>query len=298
MARNGSLSPAYPTASRATFLFAMPTALSRDQLAAYQRDGFVSPIASLSIPEAKHFLAEYEQLEASLGGRPKAVELSLTHLSFGWAYDLATHSRVLDAVEGVLGPDILVWATSIFPKQPHDPGYVSFHQDGTYWGLDSTAVVTAWIALTPATIENGCMRMAPETHLDPVHPHRETFAQNNLLTRGQEVEVDIDEAAAVDIVLDVGEMSLHHVNIIHGSNANHSQHKRIGFAVRYMRPAVRNTGDTHPMVLARGSDSGSHHQSMAQRPDYGGFGKSLEAQHQRARRHLAELTADPHRREA
>ncbi len=268
----------------------MPKRLTEEQITCYAQDGIVTPIPVLSPDETARYRTAYEELERALGGHPKATQLSLTHLYFPWAYEVVTHPRVLDAVEDLLGPDIMVWSSSIFPKQAHDPGYISFHQDGTYWGLDSTQVTTAWIALTPSTIENGCMRVAPGTHLEPIHPHVETHAANNMLTRGQEVQADIDESGVLDVVLQPGEMSLHHVNIIHGSNANGSDTKRIGFAIRYMTPQVRQTGEPNPVVLARGRDEYHHHQVLASPPTPGSLDEAIARHQQAAQKHLEALT--------
>jgi chlorinating enzyme len=268
----------------------MPKRLASEQIQQYAKNGVVTPVAVLSPEETRRYLTAYEELEKALGGHPRATQLSLTHLYFPWAYELVTHPNVLDAVEDLLGPDIMVWSSSIFPKKAHDPGYISFHQDGTYWGLDSTQVTTAWIALTPSTVENGCMRVAPGTHREPIHAHVETHAENNMLTRGQEVQAEIDEDGVLDVVLRPGEMSLHHVNIIHGSNANGSDRKRIGFAIRYMTPQVRQTGDANPVVLARGRDGCRYHEVLENPPAPGSFAEAV-ARHQRAaRKHLEALT--------
>ena len=129
----------------------MSKLLTAAQVEQYERDGIVFPVPVLTPEETAHFRGAFEELVARLGGRPVAQALSHTHAYFRWAYDLATHPRVLDAVEDLMGPDILVWTVSIFPKYPRDPGYISWHQDGTYWGLDSVRVTTAWIALTDSS---------------------------------------------------------------------------------------------------------------------------------------------------
>ena len=154
--------------------------------------------------EAARFRAAFEDVTARLGGRPTSQDLSQTHLYFPWAYELATHPAILDAVEAVLGPDLLVWTVSIFAKYPRDPGYISWHQDGTYWGLDSPQVTTAWVALTDSVVANGCMRVVPGSHTSPILPHKDTYAPNNLLSRGQEVQAEVDEKDAVDVVLQAG----------------------------------------------------------------------------------------------
>ncbi len=256
----------------------MSKLLTVAQIEQYHRDGIVFPVPVLSPGETAHFRAAFEEVAARLGGRPVAQALGHTQSYFRWAYDLATHPRILDAVEDVLGPNLLVWTVSIFPKYPRDPGYISWHQDGTYWGLDSTRVVTAWVALTDSTRDNGCMRVVPGSHRQPILPHRDTYAADNRLSRGQEIEVEVAEQDAVDVVLRAGEMSLHHVNIIHGSNSNPSDGSRIGFAPRFMTPETRQIdGEPLTAVLARGRDSHGHFQLLPGPPALG-FDEALAAQ--------------------
>lgn len=259
----------------------MAKVLSAEQLDRYHRDGILFPVPVLSPGETARFRAGFEALAARLGGRPVAQALGHSQLFFRWAYDLATHPAVLDAVEDVLGPDLLVWTVSIFPKYPRDPGYISWHQDGTYWGLDSTQVTTAWIALTDSVVENGCMRVVPGSHRSRILPHRDTYAPDNRLSRGQEIEAHVDEQDAVDVVLQAGEMSLHHVNIIHGSNPNPSDRSRIGFAPRFTTPRTRQI-DGQPLaaVLARGRDDHGHFELLAAPPALG-FDEAVAA-HQAA----------------
>jgi chlorinating enzyme len=181
------------------------------------------------------------------------------HLLFTWANELIRHPVILDAVEDILGPNLLVWSSSFFIKDAHDPGYVSWHQDSTYWGLSHPDVVTAWIALSKSVVENGCMRVIPGTHLKDQLPHKDTFAENNLLTRGQEVQVVVNPDEAVDIELQPGEFSLHHVRLVHGSDPNNSEHRRIGYAVRYIPTYVRQTeGPRDCATLVRGVDNYHH----------------------------------------
>jgi len=263
--------------------------LTAAQVAQYERDGIVFPIPVLTPEETGRFRRSFEEVADRLGGRPVAQELSHTHAYFRWAYDLATHPRVLDAVEDLLGPDILVWTVSIFPKYPRDPGFISWHQDGTYWGLDSVRVTTAWIALTDSTVENGCMRVVPGSHRRPILPHRDTYAEDNRLSRGQEIEVEVDEKDAVDIVLRAGQMSLHHVNIIHGSNPNPSNGSRIGFAPRLTTPETRQVdGEPFTAVLARGHDRYGHFQLQSEPPALS-LDEALAAQQAAAGHYLSEL---------
>ena len=263
--------------------------LTAAQVAQYQRDGILFPIPVLTPDETARFRAAFEEVAARLGGRPVAQALGHTHTHFRWAYDLATHPRILDAVEDVLGPDILVWTVSIFPKYPRDPGYISWHQDGTYWGLDSTRVTTAWVALTDSIVANGCMRVVPGSQERPILPHRDTYAPDNRLSRGQEVEVAVEEKDAVDVVLRAGEMSLHHVNIIHGSNPNPSDSWRIGFAPRFTTPETRQIdGEPPTAVLARGRDRHGHFKLIPGAPTLG-FDEALAAQQAAAGRFLSAI---------
>ena len=270
----------------------MPRVFTREQVERYHREGVLFPVPALSRPEVEPFCAGYFDLEARLGGKPSAQQLSQTHLYFRWAYDLATHPAVLDAVEAILGPNILVWTVSIFPKHARDPGYISWHQDGTYWGLSSTQVTTAWVALTDSTVENGCMRVVKGSHARPILPHVDTWAPHNLLSRGQEVQAEVREEDATDVVLRAGQMSLHHVNIIHGSNPNRTDGRRVGFAIRFITPDVSQAGERPPAVLARGRDD-FHHFELLPKPPDGPIDDAIAAQAAAARRLLEALTKTP-----
>ena len=185
----------------------MTTRLSPDGLARYQRDGFHFPVPVLSTAEAQTYRRRLEAIESDHGGRLTAELRHKPHLLFTWLADLVRHPAILDAVESVLGPNLLVWTTNFFIKEARDPSFVSWHQDATYWGLSGPDVLTAWVAFTDATVENGAMRMVPGSHGEQ-HGHRDTFAPHNLLSRGQEIEVEVDEARGEDILLRAGEMSL------------------------------------------------------------------------------------------
>ena len=208
----------------------------------------------LSTAEAGMARAHLENFEAGAG--PLAGKLrQKSHLLFTWLNDLIRHERILDAVEDLIGPDILCWGTSFFIKEPCNPAYVSWHQDSTYWGLEPADIVTAWVALSDSTTENGAMRVVPGSHTMAQVPHRDTFRSDNLLSRGQEVMVDVDDAQAATLTLKAGEMSLHHVRLIHGSEPNPSDQRRIGFAIRYLPTYVRQVAGTHDWAtLVRGVD--------------------------------------------
>jgi non-heme Fe2+,alpha-ketoglutarate-dependent halogenase len=229
--------------------------LAEDAAHRYHRDGYLSPIAVLTPEEAHGYRAKLEAIEAS-GRLPAGALRSKCHLLLTWLDEIVRHPRVLDAVESIIGPNILVWGTSFFIKEPRNKRFVSWHQDLTYWGLEPADIVTAWIALSPSTRENGAMRVLPASHTMEVLPHTDTFAADNLLSRGQEIRVDVDERKAVALELEPGQMSLHHVKLIHGSEPNPSPHRRIGLAVRYIPTHVRQTaGMVDSAMLVRGVDS-------------------------------------------
>ena len=232
--------------------------LSPGAVTRYRRDGFYFPVRVLSPEEAAGYRARLEAVERARGG-PLGGELRHKgHLLFSWLDELIRHPRILDAVEDLLGPNLLCWSSSFFIKEARDPAFVSWHQDSTYWGLSEPDVVTAWVAFSESSLESGAMRMVPGTHAEQV-AHRDTFAPHNLLSRGQEIAVEVDEARAVDVVLRPGEMSLHHVRMFHGSPPNRSADRRIGYAIRYIPTRVRQVGGTgDSATLVRGVDEYGH----------------------------------------
>ena len=168
---------------------------------------------------------------------------------------------ILDIVEPILGEDLMVWTTHLYPKEPGDGRFISWHQDAAHWGLDSDQILTVWIALTPVTTGNGCMRMLPGSHEEGIVAHRDTWDRRNILTRGQTIERPIDESAAVSVELRPGECSLHHVNLFHASHANESDERRVGLALRYITPQARQQRvDEDYATLVRGQDRFGHFQ--------------------------------------
>ena len=221
----------------------------------YREQGYYAPLDVLSEAEAARYRHELEKNEARFGQRFQEKFRHKPHLLAGWAWELIHHPTILDAVESVIGPDILCWESSLFTKAAASASFVSWHQDLTYWGLDADRVVTAWLALSPSTPESGCMRVIPASHLGQAVAHRDTFGQDNLLSRGQEVAVAVDESEAVDLVLRPGQASLHHVKIVHGSEPNRSADRRIGLAIRYLPPDLKQTfGAGDSATLVRGHD--------------------------------------------
>lgn len=239
------------------------TRLTESQRRQYERDGYLAPIRVLDEPERNRFRAAYldyterhrERLQKMTGNQKYQV-FSETHFALPWVHELVTHPRILDTIESILGPNILAWNTNWFSKMPGDKAYVSWHQDGTYWKLTPPTVVTAWVALWPSLPVNGCMRVVPGTHTQPALPQRETYEKDNMLSRGQEIAVEVKEEDAVDLALQPGEMSLHHIWIVHGSKANTSKDTpRIGIAIRYTKPEVKQESPFKPCaMLVRGQD--------------------------------------------
>src|SRR5438874_5826026 len=211
----------------------MPKSLTEAAIARYREAGYLAPLRVMSEDEALALRARLEIVEAGMGGSLRGDLRHKTHLLFPFLADLVRHPRILDAVEDLLGPDLLCWTSNFFIKEAANPAFVSWHQDSTYWGLSAPEVATAWVALTPSTAANGAMAVIPGSHKSDQIPHRDTFDRHNLLTRGQEVAVTVDETKAVPLILKPGEMSLHHVRLVHGSPPNPSQDRRIGFAIRY-----------------------------------------------------------------
>ncbi|MBV8807157.1 MAG: phytanoyl-CoA dioxygenase family protein [Acidobacteriaceae bacterium] len=233
----------------------MGKALNRNQRGTYQQQGFLFPLPVLSDTETATFRAKLEEIETQHGGKLPARINRKPHLLLTLLNQLIRDRRILDPVEDILGPNILCWGSGFFIKNANDPARVTWHQDSTYWGLSKPDVVTAWVAFSPSTPENGCMRVVPETHTLKQLPHWDTFAPDNLLSRGQEIAVGVDESRAVDIVLKPGQMSLHHVLLVHGSEPNKGSHRRIGFAIRYLPTYVKQlAGVPDSATLVRGND--------------------------------------------
>jgi non-heme Fe2+,alpha-ketoglutarate-dependent halogenase len=236
----------------------MAKILSDDAVAAYNRDGYYFPIDVLSDGETLELRRKLEAYERANGGPIQGDKRHKAHLYLTWLNDLIRSPRILDAVEDVLGPHLLCWSTSFFIKEAADAGFVSWHQDATYWGLSSPDVMTVWVAFTPANLLNGCMKFAPGTHRTQLD-HKDTFDKNNLLSRGQEIAVKVDESQGVDVILKPGQASLHHVLLAHGSEPNKSNDRRIGFAIRYIPTHVKQAvGVRDSATLVRGVDTFRH----------------------------------------
>ena len=243
-------------------------ALALHELAArYRRDGFAFPYRVLPEAEATRIARD---MEALIDTDPRALRYtrSYPHLVFPAVDRLAHDERVLDAVERVIGPDLLLWGSGFFLKPPQSTDHVSWHQDLTYWGLDGTDQVSAWVALSPVTVANGCMRFVPGSHRRPIEAHSDTFDEDNQLTRGQALAVDIDEADTVPVTLAPGELSLHHGHLFHASGVNTTHEWRIGVTLIYVAPGMRQVVAKKDYAqLVRGEDR-FHHFRPLPRPRF------------------------------
>ena len=250
----------------------------------YAKNGCFFPYDVISETEAAELLADLEAAEAEVAGdraRLSMVRSFPAQLLPSFA-SVVRHPRLIEAVSQIIGPDLLVWGSGLFIKEASSRSYVSWHQDLNYWGLDGEQEVTAWLALTPATVENGCMRFVPGSHAKKVVPHVDSFAQDNLLTRGQEIAVEVDEASAVNVVLRAGQASFHHGHMFHASGPNGTDSRRIGAALRYIAPSMKQvSGDKLLVSHVSGKDEYGHF-NVAPRP----AGRLLEEDFERIRRNM------------
>jgi len=235
------------------------TYLSSNQLKQYEDQGYVYPIEVLSSREALEAREEIELIEKKM---PNEIDKSgryNVHLISPKLDSIVHNSKILDAVESIIGKNILVCSTTLFIKNPNEKGFVSYHQDAKYIGLEPHNWVTAWVALTDSNENNGCMKMWPKSHLN-IKDHNEKYNEGNLLTRGQTVE-NVPEDEVKSIELKAGQMSLHHPRVVHGSGINKSNDRRIGFVIQsYIGTNVKQTLGKNSVQVARGEDKYNYHE--------------------------------------
>jgi len=223
----------------------------------YERDGFVFPLSVLTPIEASALRNDLESAEAELQDNPDKLSLLRAYPdrllpSFD---QIIRHPKILDAVRQVLGPDLMVWSAAIFSKDANSPHVVSWHQDLTYWDLDDAEEVTCWLALSTASRESGCMQFIPGSHKLKAVPHTDTFSETNLLTRGQEVAVEVDQSEAAYVELDPGQASMHHGHLFHASDPNKSNDRRLATSIRYISPSMKqSSGERTLVALVSGED--------------------------------------------
>jgi ectoine hydroxylase-related dioxygenase (phytanoyl-CoA dioxygenase family) len=242
----------------------MPRALSPEQVASYARDGFLSPVAALTRDEAARCRGRLEAFEQTLGGLLTSETVdpryrSRTHVLLAWVHALVSHPAILDAVEDLIGPDILVYTSTWFIKEPETAAIAAWHQDATYFGLRPYVHVTAWLALTEATAESGCMEFLPGSHEGGQRPHRAGVVASSVNRARQAIVGEIDDAPAVYAPLRRGEFSLHHTLCLHRSPPNRARDRRIGLGISYIPTHVRHLGEHKPpAMLVRGVDRHGH----------------------------------------
>ena len=234
--------------------------LTPKQLKDYEDHGFVAPIDILTSDEANEIKKEIEKIEKKWPTELDGLGRNYAHM-ISPVFDKVCHnSKILDAVESIIGKDILVGGTTLFIKDHDNKGFVSWHQDAKYIGFEPHNWVTAWLAITDTNEENGCMRMWAGTHKEKIREHKDTFNESNLLTRGQTVQ-NVPLEKTIPNELKAGQLSLHHPMIVHGSTPNRSKSRRIGFVIQsYIGANVDQVIGKVYVQQARGTDKFKYHQ--------------------------------------
>ena len=231
----------------------MANVLSPEQTRQYNRDGYLCPFTAFPAAVAQSYYQKLLDFEHEIGDDPSKVLRIKAHLVVPWLVEMAKTPAILDVVEDIIGPDIRLYLCALWAKGANDPRYVSWHQDSTYFGLDPHDEVTVWCALTPSTLDSGCIRVLPGSHLQPDMHHVETRDPENLLSRGQEI-FGIDETRAANMELQPGEFSVHHERMVHGSKPNGSDRPRIGISFMFIPTHVQSTIGRKGSMLMRGED--------------------------------------------
>ncbi|NNE54061.1 MAG: phytanoyl-CoA dioxygenase family protein [Sulfitobacter sp.] len=227
----------------------------------YEIDGFVAPLDILSEEQAFELRRDFEAAEAELAADQERTKLLMAYPDRLLPnFDaVIRHPNLIRAASIALGPDLMVWSGALFIKEPRSPKIVSWHQDLTYWGLNDAEEVTCWLALSAASEASGCMSFVPGSHKSRIVPHVDTFSANNLLSRGQEIAVDVNEDESVPAPLKAGQASMHHGHLFHASGPNVTDDRRIGMAIRYIKPSMKQQNGTKSLVaLVAGQDDYGH----------------------------------------
>ena len=238
---------------------AQPKMLTQEQIAAYNRDGYVKGLRVFSTAEITEQRRYFDDLLAKViakGGN--SYSISTAHLSYGKVYDLLTHPRIVAYVKDILGDNVVGWGSHYFCKMPHDGKRVSWHQDASFWPMTPSKTVTVWLAIDDADVENACMRFVPGSHhYGHLTYHLSEETENNVLN--QTVDNADQFGEPVDDVLQAGEISLHSDLLLHGSEANASDRRRCGLTLRYCATDVRAYMDWNAKgVIVSGRDPSGH----------------------------------------
>lgn len=262
--------------------------LGKADVEQFDKDGYVFPVDILSPEEVAEFRARIEAVEALNDGKLLPKHRAKSFLLFKWLDDLIRDPRVLDPVEQLIGPNILCWNTLFWIKEADNTSFVGWHQDTKYWGLSSDKVVTAWLALSTASVEAGCMKVLPGSHIGDVLEHDERYNKDNMLTRGQELTVDPAAGKTVHMPLAAGQMSLHNYRIAHASGPNNAPDRRIGVSMHFMPPETEQiVGSWDSAALVRGADPYGHF-VVAPRPQHD-FDPEAVAFHEKASKALSDV---------
>jgi ectoine hydroxylase-related dioxygenase (phytanoyl-CoA dioxygenase family) len=232
----------------------------------YEKKGYYFPIKAMSANDAATYKARLEAAELQANGDAANLKLiqSQPATVLDFADEIARLPSIVNPVTEILGKDVLLWNATFFIKEPRSSSFISWHQDLKYWGLEDSHEVTAWLALSNVTTATGCMKFIPGTHTQDIAEHIDTFADDNLLSRGQEIAVEIDEDDAVHVELQPGEISLHHGKLFHGSSPNQTDERRIGLALRYISTNMDQSADVKPFAkLVSGTDAYGHYQLLS-----------------------------------
>ena len=234
----------------------MPTLLTVDQVAQYRDQGYVSPVRAFPEAEAHAARDRLEHTER-IHGLP-ADRRRKMHLYLKWVDEIVHHPRILDAVEDLVGPDILLYHLTLWLKEPRTDAFISWHQDATYFGLSPAEHVTAWVALSPSSLESGCVQVVPGSHLGGQAAHGQERNAANMFATGQSLEVPADTPLDT-LVLRPGEFSLHHTHLFHSSMPNRSDDRRIGLGISYIPARCRCSSAVRlSATLVRGTDRFGH----------------------------------------
>ena len=236
----------------------MAKTLTDRQISGAHADGSVFPVRIMDTDDAARYRALYEDAESRKGKDVPNVLSVKPHVLFPWLCELGTTPALLDAIEDLIGPDIMMPTCAIWAKGAHDPRFVTWHQDSAYFGYEPMEVWGAWIALTDSHADNGCLRYLPGSHANPEMAHEETWDKMNMLSRGQRITDAFDESGAVDVELEAGECSIHHFRLAHSSEPNLSDRRRIGILFVYCPPYVKPTLDGQAAMLVRGENRHDH----------------------------------------
>lgn len=237
---------------------AKPPLLTSKDVERYRQDGYLPGQPLLSAETADRYRADC----IATCGQPikdgvhrQASNRVKPYLLYAWAAELARQPAILDAVEALIGPDILLFHTTVWFKDGGTENFVPWHQDATYFGLAPFEHVTAWAALTPSTPSNGCVQVLPRTHTNGQRGHLDQPDERAMLSRGQTLNAALDDAHAVDLAMQPGDVSFHHTLLAHRSGPNRSDAPRIGVGLSYIPAHVKHIGQTRlSATLVRGAD--------------------------------------------